>query len=72
MGKDIQKISFIGHSLGGIVIRASLPFLKNLKSKMTTYISLSSPHLGCKENDSFIINFGLKVLKSIKSSTTLK
>ena len=35
---------------------------------MTTYISLSSPHLGCKENDSFIINMGLKILKNVKNS----
>lgn len=45
--KNIIKISFIGHSLGGIVIRAALPHLSNIKDLMCTYMSLSSPHLGC-------------------------
>ena len=26
-GKILGKLSFIGHSLGGIIIRASLPYL---------------------------------------------
>ena len=42
----IAKISFIGHSLGGLIIRAALPQLAIYSSKFFTYLSLSSPHLG--------------------------
>eukprot|EP01102_Stenamoeba_stenopodia_P015874 TRINITY_DN5483_c0_g1_i3.p1 TRINITY_DN5483_c0_g1~~TRINITY_DN5483_c0_g1_i3.p1 ORF type:complete len:1451 (+),score=359.94 TRINITY_DN5483_c0_g1_i3:282-4634(+) len=47
-GKRIAKISFVGHSMGGVIIRAALkeePLRPYLRS-MHTYISLSSPHLG--------------------------
>ena len=42
----ISKISFIGHSLGGLIVRAALPYLAEYSPKFFTYITLSSPHLG--------------------------
>ncbi len=39
----IKKISFIGHSLGGIIIRAALPHLKNYSDKFYTFLSLATP-----------------------------
>ena len=45
-GELMSSLSFIGHSLGGLVIRAALPRLTDFKDKMRTYISFSSPHLG--------------------------
>lgn len=30
--KNIGRISFIGHSLGGLIIRASLPYLTKFKN----------------------------------------
>ncbi len=70
--EKIKNISFIGHSLGGVVIRAALPHLESLKQKMTTFISLCSPHLGCQVNESVLIHLGLKLLKNIKNSAVLK
>ena len=70
--RSIRKISFIGHSLGGVIIRAALPLLREYKALMATYISLSSPHLGCAVTDSVIIGLGMKILKSIRKSQLLK
>lgn len=42
----LHKLSFIGHSLGGIIIRAALPLLEEFKGIMEGYMSLGSPHLG--------------------------
>ncbi len=42
----LHKLSFIGHSLGGIIIRAALPYLEEFKEIMEGYMSLGSPHLG--------------------------
>jgi alpha-beta hydrolase superfamily lysophospholipase len=42
----LSKISFIGHSLGGLIIRAALPHLSEYSQKFFTYMSLSSPQLG--------------------------
>jgi len=39
----LGRLSFVGHSLGGLIIRASLPALEKFSDKMYTYISLSSP-----------------------------
>lgn len=47
----LARISFIGHSLGGLIIRAALPHLEEYKDKFYSYISLSSPHLGYMYNN---------------------
>jgi triacylglycerol esterase/lipase EstA (alpha/beta hydrolase family) len=67
----LSKISFIGHSLGGIVIRASLPHLSEYSSKFFTYMSLSSPHIGQMYNKSSIVDIGLWALKKWKKSRAL-
>lgn len=42
------RVSFIGHSVGGLIIRKSLEseLLKPLLPKLHLYMSLASPHLG--------------------------
>ena len=52
-------MSFIGYSLGGLIIRACLPHLEQYADKMYTYFSLSSPHLGYLSNASKIVEAGL-------------
>ncbi len=62
------RISFIGHSLGGIIIRAAFDYLKEYKSCMHTFITLSSPHLGVNYNDSHLVDAGnSKKKKRIKN-----
>ena len=46
-GSQLGRISFIGHSLGGLIIRAAFPFLEALKPKFHGFLSLCTPHLGC-------------------------
>ena len=54
----LGRLSFIGHSLGGIIIRSALPHLSNYSDKMYLYMSLSSPHLGYMYNSSKLIEAG--------------
>jgi len=49
-GSSLGKISFIAHSLGGLITRAALPYLEEFSDKMYNYFSLSSPHLGYMYN----------------------
>ena len=51
---NIGRISFVGHSLGCILIRSAIqkPELVALSSKFHTYLSLSGPHLGTMYNNS--------------------
>ena len=68
----LHKLSFIGHSLGGIIIRTALPYLDDFKEKMFTYLSLSSPHLGCMFQNSKIVETGMWFMKKFKSSLCLR
>ena len=60
----IDRISFIGHSLGGVVIRSALQseYMQSLKHKLYFYASLSSPHLGYLNSRSSIINTGIWII----------
>ena len=70
-GSSLSRLSFISHSMGGLILRAALPSLSKYKHLMYTYISLSSPHLGYMYNSSKIINAGMWVLKKWKGSQSL-
>lgn len=54
----IIRISFIGHSLGGLIIRAALPHLSKYQDRFYSYVSLSSPHLGYISNSNKVIDTG--------------
>jgi hypothetical protein len=49
-GIDPERISFIGHSLGNLIIRSAVAHdnFKPYLPKLHTYLSLSGPHLGIK------------------------
>jgi hypothetical protein len=68
----MSKLSFIGHSLGGIIIRSALPLLEEFKVLMHGYMSLGSPHLGYMYNSNSLINAGMWLLKNWRSSESLK
>ena len=55
-----SRISFIGHSLGNIIIRSAVAHkdFSPLLDKLYTYLSLSGPHLGTLYNSSGLINMG--------------
>lgn len=64
------KLSFVGHSIGNIIIRSALadslmePYLKYLY----TYMSVSGPHLGYLYSSNTLFNSGLWLLKKLKGA----
>ncbi|KAK9724174.1 hypothetical protein RND81_05G053900 [Saponaria officinalis] len=64
------KLSFVGHSIGNVIIRTALadsimePYLRFLK----TYVSVSGPHLGYMYSSNSLFNSGLWLLKKLKST----
>ncbi|XP_029447929.1 protein FAM135B [Rhinatrema bivittatum] len=58
---SISRISFIGHSLGNIIIRSVLtrPRFRCFLNKLHTFLSLSGPHLGTLYNNSTLVSTGL-------------
>lgn len=39
-------LSFLGHSLGGLIIRRALPLLAKYHQNLHTFVSLGTPHAG--------------------------
>ncbi|KAM7383834.1 hypothetical protein PAMA_011278 [Pampus argenteus] len=63
----IGRISFIGHSLGNIIIRSVLtrPRFRCYLPKLHTFLSLSGPHLGTLYNNSTLVSTGLQFFKNV-------
>ncbi|KAK7246812.1 hypothetical protein RIF29_41682 [Crotalaria pallida] len=65
--KDI-KLSFVGHSIGNLIIRSALadsimePYLRYLY----TYVSIAGPHLGYMYSSNTLFNSGMWLLKKFK------
>lgn len=57
-----KRISFVGHSLGNLIIRATVsdPRFEKYRKLLYTYFSLSGPHLGTLFNTSGLVNTGKK------------
>lgn len=68
--KSRLRISFIGHSQGGLIIRAALPALSDFQSCMFSMITFSSPHIGIVFAENSLLRFGKWVLKKIQKSTS--
>ncbi|KAL7302759.1 hypothetical protein TKK_0004804 [Trichogramma kaykai] len=67
------KVSFVGHSLGNIIIRSALtrPQLRGLVPRLHTFLSLSGPHLGTLYNTSGLVNAGMWFMQKWKKSGSL-
>ncbi|KAF5399756.1 hypothetical protein PHET_06935, partial [Paragonimus heterotremus] len=68
-----DRISFIGHSMGCVLVRALLlsPLFKPYLTKLHTFLSLSGPHLGTVYNSSGLVNMGMWVMQKWKKSESL-
>jgi alpha-beta hydrolase superfamily lysophospholipase len=67
-GSQLGRLSFIGHSMGGLIIRSALPHLDKYKDKFHGYLTLCSPHLGYMYKSSKLVNTGMSVMKMWKKS----
>ena len=70
-GNQLGRLTFIGHSLGGLIIRAALPLLEKYKDKFHGFLTLCSPHLGYQYKSSKLFTTGMSLLKMWKKSVVL-
>ncbi len=70
-GSTLGRMSFITHSLGGLIVRAALPYLEEHADKMYNFITLSTPHLGYMFIQSKIFDAGMWFLKTWRKSKCL-
>jgi pimeloyl-ACP methyl ester carboxylesterase len=68
------KVSFIGHSMGGVVIRRALEHksLSWLRHRCHVYMSLATPHLGTQYMTSPLVSTGMWALAAWGKSQSLK
>jgi hypothetical protein len=54
------SFSFVGHSLGNLVVRSTVSHARfeRYRTLLYTYLSLSGPHLGTLFNSSGLVNMG--------------
>jgi hypothetical protein len=68
------KISFIAHSLGGVIVRRALdePLLAPLLPHLHALVTLAAPHLGTLLPDSQLVSAGMRALWAYKHSPALQ
>ncbi|KAJ0250635.1 putative serine esterase family protein [Hirschfeldia incana] len=67
------KLSFVGHSIGNVIIRTALAdsLMDPYRKYLYTYVSLSGPHLGYLYSSNSLFNSGLWLLKKLKSTQVI-
>lgn len=61
----------MGHSLGGLIIRASLKYLQLYKHNFCLYISLCTPHIGYLYHTSKLITTSMWVMNMVKKDQSM-
>jgi hypothetical protein len=71
--RELGRLSFICHSLGGVITRSALgePLLAPYLSKVHAYISLATPHCGYLLSDNSMLSTGIWFLKKWNKSACL-
>ena len=64
----INRISFVSHSLGGLIVRAALQLMAEHREKFHLFITLSTPHLGVANK---LIEGGILLLRLFKRTEVL-
>merc|ERR1719162_2915168 len=71
-GSALGRLSFVAHSLGGLIVRAAVPLLHEFSSKMYTFVSFSTSHLGIFGDKISLFNTGLWMMRKWRNSTFLQ
>lgn len=65
------KLSFIGHSMGGLIVRSAIPRLQEYCLNFHSYISICTPHLGYLYEPTSLIKVGLWMLSQVQKCESL-
>ena len=70
-GNQLSRLSFVGYSMGGLIVRAALPHLEKYQDKMHGFLSLCAPHLGYMYKTSKLFSTGMWFLSKWKGSLAM-
>lgn len=65
------KIVMIGHSMGGLILRAAASQLEAHQKLLYCYISLGTPHLGYLQGIKFLIRAGISIFSNLYNTPCL-
>lgn len=70
----VARLSFVAHSLGGLIVRASLSCapMRVLIPKLHTLVTLASPHCGYLFSESRLLRSGIALMQRWTNSTCLQ
>lgn len=71
-GSALGRLSFVAHSLGGLIVRSALPLLQEYAPKMFTFVTFSTSHLGIFQDKVSLFNTGFWMLKRWRNSVFLQ
>lgn len=70
----LGKISMVGHSLGGIIIRSALKYItKTLeyKERLEVFMSLGTPHCGYVHSNSKLLSTGMWLVEKLTKNSII-
>jgi hypothetical protein len=67
----LGKVSFLGHSMGGLVLRAALPYLDDFKKYFHSFTTFATPHAGYSSSKSKLVSIGMWALSKFTTKQCL-
>ncbi len=69
---NIDRISLVGYSMGGLIFRAALPDLNKISEYLSCFVTLATPHLGYLTTNSKLLTAGMWVVGAWKNNSSIK
>lgn len=67
----VEKITLVGYSLGGLILRAALKHMKKYKKLMHGFVTLATPHFGYFHTHSKLLSIGMWLIGGFKEIPSL-
>jgi hypothetical protein len=70
--EELRGLSFVAHSLGGLVARAALEHLEEYSQRMHLFLTLATPHLGYAKQtqiSGWIVNAAVQILRKLDTTS---
>ena len=67
----VEKITLIGYSMGGLVLRSALPYLSYYVEYFENFISIATPNLGYININNSLLTSGIWLAKRFASNKVL-
>jgi poly(3-hydroxyalkanoate) synthetase len=67
----VEKITLVGYSMGGLILRAALPYLEDFKDKLDAFVTLATPHIGYLTTHSKLLTAGMWIASKLNLNSSV-